>query len=61
MWFVVDPAAQGQGYGRKLLNWVEHTIICDRFRSSYLCRFGSWRVRTARSSNYAVAGQRPFS
>ncbi|MEC4569395.1 GNAT family N-acetyltransferase [Paenibacillus sp. CMAA1739] len=30
MWFVVDPAAQGQRYGRKLLNWVEHTIIRDQ-------------------------------
>lgn len=30
MWFAVDPAAQGKGYGKKLLNWVEQTIIRDK-------------------------------
>nr|WP_229525232.1 GNAT family N-acetyltransferase [Paenibacillus farraposensis] len=30
MWFAVDPATHGKGYGRKLLNWVEQTIIRDQ-------------------------------
>lgn len=27
MWFAVDPEAQGSGWGRKLLNWVEQEVI----------------------------------
>ncbi|MFD1887709.1 GNAT family N-acetyltransferase [Paenibacillus wenxiniae] len=27
MWFAVDPDAQGSGWGRKLLNWVEQEVI----------------------------------
>lgn len=29
-WFAVHPSEQGKGYGDKLLNWIENTIIRDK-------------------------------
>ncbi|MFF2908887.1 GNAT family N-acetyltransferase [Paenibacillus sp. NPDC057934] len=33
-WFAVDPNYSGQGYGGKLLDWVEEHIIHDRLGAS---------------------------
>lgn len=32
-WFAVDPAANGQGIGSRLLSYMEETIIRDRLQS----------------------------